>query len=194
MGLNMQTKSDSHSVAPAKQGIAAALRAFGWICFWLELVLAVVCGIALLFAVSGRNISDETVGGIGIGIFWAIGGVLASLFSVFVAFRYTGISKALRSPNTAKHPKKADVTQLLRLGVIAGLAGMLLGILGAGSTLGVLVAKSVSMPQLSVAAYDPSRSIRGLDVFVAMANLIVITANFLGTVAPLWMLNWLHRD
>lgn len=119
-------------------------------------------------------------------------GVLALLFSSYVAFRLIRFSKRLRSLNSAVHPKRVQVVQILRLGIITGLIGMLLTILGMGATVGVLLAKSIAQPQ-GVAIYDPNRIIRSLDVFVAGANTTAITAHFIGTIASLGVFNWLHH-
>ena len=192
MAVNMQTESESHPLSPTIEGIATTFRITGWIDFWLQLALVVVCSFTLLFAISGRNFSTETTSGIGIGIFWAVCGLLSLCFSAFLAFRYTRIAKGLHNPKTDLRPKKADTIQLLRLGVIVGLVGILLFLLGAGATLGVLVAKSVSQPP-GVAITDPNRIVRALDVFVAVANVNGIAAHFVGTVSAIFLLERIHR-
>jgi hypothetical protein len=72
------------------------------------------------------------------------------------------------------------------------LVGILLNLLGGGATLGVLVAKAVSQPP-GVAITDPNRIIRGLDVFVMVANINGIAAHFVGNVASLWLIDQVHR-
>jgi hypothetical protein len=181
MAVNMETKSESHSLSPTIEGIATTFRITGWIDFWLQLALVVVCSFTLLFAISGRNFSTETNSGIGVGIFWAVCGLLTLCFSAFLAFRYTRIAKGLHNPNTDLRPKKADTVQLLRLGVIVGLVGILLFILGA-----------VSQPP-GVAITDPNRIVRALDVFVAVANVNGIAAHFVGTVSAIFLLERIHR-
>ncbi len=188
--------------------VATILRLVGWIGLWLQLGLGVAAGLTLVFAISGRsfsqaitpnptaeavNFSIGTTPGIGIGIFWAVCGILVLLVSVYLSFRETRFAKRLRNPDRNLHPKKAEVMQILRLGVIVGLVGMLLTILGGGATLGVLLAKSVAQPQ-GVAIYDPNRIIRALDIFVALANMNGIAAHFVGTVASLGLYDWLHRQ
>ena len=69
MAVNMQTESESHPLSPTIEGIATTFRITGWIDFWLQLALVVVCSFTLLFAISGRNFSTETTSGIGFGIF-----------------------------------------------------------------------------------------------------------------------------
>lgn len=206
--MQMKLNPQTHRTNPDIEQIATVLRAVSWTEFWLQLGLAIATGIMLMLAMSGRSFSRAVssppgVGvvepssgitpGIGIGIFWAICGVLVLLFGVYLAFRQTRFAKRLRHPEPSLHPKKADVLQALRLGAIVGLVGMLLTILGGGASLGVLLSKSIAQPQ-GVAIYDPNRIIRSLDVFVAMANMNGIAAHFVATVASLGLFNWLDRS
>lgn len=207
----MQTDSDtqSHSSKPEKrERVANTLRLVSWLNLWIQLAFGVGAVLTLVFAVTGRIftrsvtpgvagvgvINEGTTPGIGIGIFWAICGVIALLFTIYLAFRQTRFARRLRNPDPALHPKKADVVKLLRLGVIVGLAGMLLTILGGGVTIGVLLAKSITQPLGVATVIDPARYIRSLDVFVALANMNGITAHFVGTVASLGLYNWLHKE
>lgn len=196
---------------PKLNQVANVLRLVGWLGFCIQLLLAAASVLMLVFAISGRNFSQAataiapvpgagvrsvepgTTPGIGIGIFWAVCGILTLLVSVYLAFRQTRFAKRLRNPNADIHPKRANVMQILRLGVIVGFVGMLLFILGGGATLGVLLAKSIAQPQ-GVAIYDPTRIIRSLDIFVAMANMNGIAAHFVGVVASLGLFNWLHNQ
>jgi hypothetical protein len=82
--------------------------------------------------------------------------------------------------------------KLLRLGVIIGFVGMLIALIGAGTSIGVLVAKTVSQPP-GMAITDPNRIVRALDVFVVLANLNLIAAHLVGTVTSLWLLDRIHH-
>jgi hypothetical protein len=206
----MQTRTERDSRSSKLEQVTNVLRISGWAGVCLQLALAAAASLMLLFAISGRNFNQAiapapgyvpgtrvvptsaTIPGIGIGIFWAVCGVLVLLFSAYLAFRQTRFAKRLRHPNPSIHPKRVEVMQVLRLGIIVGLTGMLLTILGGGATMGVLLSKSIAQPQ-GVAIYDPNRIIRSLDIFVAMANMTGITAHFLGTVTSLGVFNWLHR-
>lgn len=207
----MQTQSEVSTLNPKKERVINVLRLVGWVSLWLQVGLGATSFLLLVFAITGRNFTQAvtptpgapgvgvatytqgTTPGVGISIFWAVCGILALLFSIYLAFRLTRLAKRLRNPNPELHPKKAEVIQLLRIGIIAGFVGMLLTILGGGSGLSVLLAKSISQPQ-GVAIYDPNRIIRPLDIFVAMANMNGIAAHFIGTVACLGLFNWLHRE
>lgn len=188
----MQTKPNTESLPSGLKEVANVLRITGGLSFWVQLGLAAVCVLSLMFAITGRNFSTETNQGIGIGIFWAIGGLLVIIFNIYLAFRYTRIAKRLLTLTPERRPKKADTLRLIRLGLIMSLVGMLLNIFGAGSTIGVLVAKAVSQPP-GVAITNPNQIIRGLDVFVTVANINGIAAHFVGNASSLWLLDRVHR-
>lgn len=203
----MQSKIEDQIFHLDLKQIAKTLQIAGWVSFWLQVGLTVAAGLMIIFAITGRNFSQAvtrvprvgvinagraTTPGIGVGIFWAICGILVLLFSLYLAFRLTRFAKRLRHPDRIMHPRKSEVLKQLRLGVIVGLVGALLTILGGGATLSVLLAKSIAQPQ-GVAIYDPTRIIRSLDIFVAMANMNGITAHFVGLTMSLGLLNWLRR-
>ncbi|MBD6614728.1 DUF3611 family protein [Komarekiella sp. 'clone 1'] len=188
----MQTESEARSLAPETRSIGNTIRLTGWITFWVQLGLAVVSGLVLLFAYTGRGLTEQPNAGLGVGIFWAVCGVVVLLFSVYWDFRYTRIGKSLENPNPALHSSKADTTKIIRLGVFLSLVGILLTLLGAGATVAVLVAKSISQPP-GVAITDPYKIIRALDVFVVLANVNGIAAHFIGTVTSLWLLERVHQ-
>ena len=115
------------------------------------------------------------------------------LFTAYLAFRELRFARLLRNPDPLIHPRKSEVMKVLRIGIIAGLIGMGLTILGTGASMGILLAKSIAIPQ-GVAIYAPTRIIRPVDVLVTMANTVGITAHFLGTIASIATMNWLHRQ
>jgi uncharacterized membrane protein YidH (DUF202 family) len=200
----MHVTSEKHLLDPKLDQFAGILQITGWLSFCIQLSLAIVSGLMLALAISSRNFSQAvnevevasgssaTTPGISIGIFWAICGILVLLFGAYLAFRYTRFAKQLRNPNFNPLPIKTAILQVLQLGTIVGLVGMLLSILGDGSTLGVLLSKSIAQPQ-GMTVYDPTRIIRSLDIFVAMANLSEIAAHFVGMVASLSLFKWLHE-
>lgn len=201
---------ESDSLSHKLEQIGKILRLIGWGGLVTQLGLAIAAGLMLLFAIAGRNFNQATVTptvpgipidnfsstttpGLGIGIFWAITGILALLLTAFLAFRQLRFARRLRNPNPELHLKKSEVMRVLRIGIIAGFIGMGITILGGGAALGVLLSKLIAIPQ-GVAIYAPNRIIRPLDVLVAMANMVGIAAHFLGTIASVATANWLHRQ
>ena len=176
-------KAVSHS---STHNIATNLRWVGWIGFWLQLGLAVVAGLSLLFAWSGRNLAEEELKGIGIAIFFASMGLIAVAVNIYLSFRYTRIGKRILNPQTKPQLSRSDTVNLLKLGLLIGFIGIFLNLLGAGSGIGVQIAKVVSQPP-GVAITDPSRIIRALDVYVVAANVNGIASNFFGIIVSIWL-------
>ncbi|MGB5963429.1 MAG: DUF3611 family protein [Coleofasciculaceae cyanobacterium] len=194
----MQEKSES-SLPPALQRVALSLRTFGGISFWLQLVLGVISGLILVFATVsgsiGRAPNQAGNQGTGFGIFFAICGLVTLGVGAYFAFRYTRISKDLLLSNAAGRPSKADTLQIIRLGLIVNLVGMLLTIVGAQAIVGSILAKSLSQPQgaLGIGAIDLNRFVQPLDLFVVQANTNTIAAHFVGITASLWLFNRVNR-
>ncbi len=206
--MGMESTLETNIVHPKLERIANILRFVGWSSLWVQVGFGAAAILMLLFAITGRSFNQAvtpipgvpvtsytqgTTPGSGVIIFWAICGVLVLLFSVFMAFRITRYAKRLRNPDSALHPKKAEVMQLLKIAAIAGFVGMLLTIVGTSSSFSVLLAKSITQPQ-GVAIYDPTRIIRPIDIFAAIANMSGIIAHFIGTSAAAGLFIWLHPE
>ena len=188
------------SLPPAVQRVASALRNIGWVCFWAQSVLSVVAALILLFAIpfalpSAASSARSTNPGTGGGLFFAICGLVVLAYSVYRAFRYTRLSRELRSPSTTTRPKKADTIQAVRFALMSNTVGMFLTILGAEAISGTLLAKSLAQPQ---ALYNPNinfnQFIQPLDIFVVLANTHAIFAHFIGIVAALWLLERIYKQ
>lgn len=189
----MLKKLESFSQPPTKQEFAATFRIAGRVSFWVQLVLGGISGIALLFASFSRNVTAQTNNpGIGFGIFLAIVGILLLCFRVYWALRYRRLAKRLQTPNSVNHPRKEDVIQVLRIGLIVSLVGLLIAFVGSEATVAVVLAKSLAQPQ-GVAIYNPENVIRSLDIFVILANVNMIGAHFFGGVTSLGLLEWVEQ-
>jgi hypothetical protein len=72
----MLVKSRHPEPPPATRKIANAFRILDWVAFWVQLVMAFIAGIALIFTATGRIFSPDTSAGTGVDIFWAACGIL----------------------------------------------------------------------------------------------------------------------
>ena len=196
----MTNQLDTDKLPAAVQRVAFALRTVGWICFWVQLVLAVVAAIILLFAIpfaipSATAAAASTSAGTSGGVFFAICGLLVLGYSVYRAFRFTRLSRQLRSPANAVRPKKADTVKQVQFTLVSNLVGMLLTLVGAEAISGTLLAKSLAQPQaLFGATVDLGRFIQPLDIFVVLANTHATVAHFVGIVGTLWLLDRIHKQ
>lgn len=190
----MPDQSESQSLPSTLRQIARNFRLTGWVSFWVQLVLAVVSSVVLLlFALFSRNPSNSPNNpSTGLGIFFALCGLAILGGSIYWAFRYTRIARQLQSLNANTRPRKTDTIQVLRLGLLVNLGGMLLTLFGAYAIVGTLAAKSISQPQ-TIALSDTSRLISSLDMFAVQANINTIAGHFVGIVATLWLIDRVNR-
>ena len=171
----------------------ATFRLFSRVSFWIQLFLGAVSGIVLVFAMLGRNMSEQTNNnaGIGFGVFLAILGLLLLCFRIFWDFRYRLLGRLLHAENSEVYPSKEHITHTLRIGLVSSLVGVLIAFVASEETVAVVLAKTLSQPQ-TMTAYAPENVIRSLDIFVTMANVNLIGAHFFGAVTSLGLLNWVE--
>jgi hypothetical protein len=178
------------------RAIAKLFRLTGWITFWAQLVLGVISGGILLFASisprAGNPGSTSNNSGASLGVFFAISGLVALAVGIFIAFRYVLIGRQLDSTNANNRPRKLETVQIVRLGLIVHLVGILLTLIGAQAIVGILLTKSLTVSQVipgTITQVDPSRVIQPLDIFVVQANTNTVSAHFSGLIGSIWLLN-----
>lgn len=189
----MQSKSDSS--ANVKQ-IAGLFQRIGWISFWTQVVLGVIAVVTLIFANSFRNASAGGVSsGIDFGLFCAFLGLLLLGISIYFSFRYTRVSRQLRLSAPEARPKKAEVTQTLKLGITVCLAGTLLTLVSANAVVGGLASKASRLASpLGGLTGQQSDFVNTLDMFTVQAILLILLALFVGIITPLLLMNQMHRS
>ncbi len=190
--MNQVNQPESLSQPLTQSEFVATFRLFSRFSFWIQLFLGAVSGIVLVFAMLGRNMSEQTNNaGIGFGVFLAIIGLLLLCFRIFWDFRYRLLGRLLHAENSQVYPSKEHITHTLQIGLVSSLVGVLIAFVASEETVAVVLAKTLSQPQ-AMAAYAPENVIRSLDIFVTMANVNLIGAHFFGAVTSLGLLNWVE--
>ncbi|MGB3405417.1 MAG: DUF3611 family protein [Microcoleaceae cyanobacterium] len=192
----MSNLSDSSSIPPAAQRIAFGLRRGGWVCFWVQLVLAVISAIILLFAslIASREAgASGTSAGTGGGLIFAWAGLSILGFSTFRSFQYTRLAQKLKSPTT--RPNRAETVKQIRMTLISNMIGMTLTLIGAEAINGILLGKALSQPR---GFFQPSVNlqdfIQPLDIFIVLANTHTIVAHFFGIVVSMWLIDKIYKS
>jgi hypothetical protein len=160
-----------------------------------RIILGVVSGvILLLFAISSqRPGTSGNNSGAAFGIFLAICGLVTLGVGIYLAYRYTRLGILLVSSNPSNRPRKVETVQVLRLGLMVNLLGILLTLLGAQAIVGTLAARAITQTQFIFSPQGNQPFISGLDMFVVQANTNTVTAHYAGLVASLWLLNRINR-
>lgn len=197
----MAANLDSYALPPAVQRVVRSLQIYGWIGFWAQIVLSVVALLVLVF--SNLIVKAETTPvsqatnnpGSGAGLALALLGNLLLLGGAYWAFRYTRLSRQLKSAEPTSRPTPGDVMQAIKFGLYINLAGMFITLLGGEALIGSLFAKALSQPQSGAAFYERiSQAIQPLDVLIVQANTNIILAHFIGLVVSLWLLRSMSRQ
>lgn len=190
----------SYSLPPAVQRVALAFRRTGWISFWAQLVPGVISAGSLIFASFGLAAATTTPGvpsptstETGTGAFFSTLGLIALAASVFWAFRYARLGRRLQTADTRVRPKRGEAFQLLRVGLMINLAGMLLTFLGAQAIIGSLVIKA-SAQGFAIFSGSAARFVNPLDMLLVLATTNINMAHFIGIVASLWLLRVMSRS
>lgn len=182
----IQVESGKPDACRLAKGLARYLRVFGWVEFWLQLVVALVSGLLLVFSTSGRAFSPGS-SDIGDGMYWAVHGFFLLCLAVLLAFYYTwAAARVVAAPQVYFDAEKRLAFWFLGVGMLIGLLGILMSFIGVALSIALLIAKTVSQPP-GIAITDPTRIIRALDVFVLLVNFSLLMGHFIGTGFSLWL-------
>jgi hypothetical protein len=181
---------DSNDISPNVLRVVLALRRWGWVSFWAQVVLCVVSSIVLLQLIllrgnqtglpTGADSNPATLPGLS----FAWGGVAILGASIFWTFRYTQMAKKLRSPD---RPTKTQTVFQIKIGLIINLLGMLVTLFGAAAIIGALTLRS--QQGVFAGSGNFNLTIQPLDFQIIQASFNIIFAHYIGLVASLWLLN-----
>jgi hypothetical protein len=191
-------ESDPGSPSPNVLRIILALRKWGWVSFWSQLVLAIIASIILIATIPFANraaapsppnvpvVAPPSSPGIGMGILFTVIGLGIVYFTAFWSFRYTKLAQKLRGTNGGERPSKLQTVKLLKTGAIFSLIGMPVTLIGANAIVGALTIKSLTPQTGGYAVIIP---VQPIDMFVVQASILTILAHFVSLFASLWLLN-----
>jgi cytochrome b561 len=182
------TPQDGREIGISKtaQLLARDLRLFGWIDCCVQLILGLIIALLMVFASSGVAFSPSRPG-FGNAINWALVGFVLLCPAILLAYYYTVSSrKVVRSPATYLVHDKRLAFWYLWIGLVLGQLGIFVSFVGVAMSIALLVVKTISQPP-GIAITDPNNIIRALDVFVLIANFMLLIAHFVGVVTALWL-------
>lgn len=184
-------KTKPGSLSP--QEFAGTLQSTGWIIFWIQIILGLISGAILVFALADPNFNLKATNFMpGSGLIFAFGGLIMLILGAYWAFRYTRLAQELNSFEEGIHPKKSAVIKLLGQGLTINAVGIILTLLGVEAVVGVLIAKSLTQVE-GLALYNASQLIEPLDMLVIQANINTIFAQFIGIILAFRLTNRLSH-
>ncbi len=185
-----------YSLPPAVRRIANNFRLVGWVGFWAQIIFGVIA--ALLFVVSllgllavEREAGTNPVSSVS--VFLTILGVVGVFVGAFWAFQYTRFARKLKSSNPDIRPKPKNAAQMVTTGLGISVLGMFLGLLGAGSSVGRLFIKVISLPPAGTLV-RPDQAIEPVDVFLIQSTIITLLCHYVGIVGSLWLSRTINKQ
>ena len=177
------------------QRIAAAFRSMGWIAFWSQLSMAVVCLGVLAFNSIGNDLMrnrDRAIG-LGPGLSLTTLALLVLAWSIWQDWGMIRLSRALASGSGAR-PSKGETAAQLKRHVLASLAGVTLAAVGYQALAGSLTFQaSMQQPGVVGAVGMGNNAITSLEMFSVLANTQALTGHLIGLWISLWLLQRIQR-
>lgn len=118
--------------------------------------------------------------------------MIALGFRVYWANRYRQLAKKLERINPDSKPSRAEIIEVLSIGLLASTIGLLLAFIASEISLISLVAGAISRPQ-DVAVYKREQVIKIADLLLVLAQLNILGAHFFGTANSLGLLSWISK-
>jgi hypothetical protein len=170
---------------------AGSLRNLSVISFWAQLSLSVVSGIILFFAIQSTSAPGQAPN---VSVWFTLVGVIFSFFSTFLAHGLRRRTFSILERGEAIATSKV-VSSLLR-NITINLWGLGATIIGLQSTVGTLVAKTLTTSSSNPYAANPTTRTgapAALDAFSIQASTNTVLAHFASIVFANWMLRLLQR-
>lgn len=172
---------------------AVACRRYGWIAFWVQLVLNTVAAVVLLF-----SLAFTSQNGPGISLYLTLFGIVLGFLSMFWSFGYVRLSRKLKTfldapPSATDTPKvrRSDVIAMLEKGAVINVLGAGATMLGLSATIGVLLAKTLTSATVNPFLATSSNNwnpVLAFDVFNVQATTNALLSHFFSLVCSLWLL------
>lgn len=179
----------------AKQNLrtaANACRRYGWIAFWVQLVLSSVAAVIILFSMA---FTSQT--GPQISLYLTLFGIVLGFLSTFWSYGYTRLARRLAAfldfSGEGEPPKirRSDVINMLEKGAIINALGAGASMLGLQATIGLLVAKTLTTATVNpflasnTTTWNP---VLAFDVFNVQATTNALLSHFFSLLISLWLL------
>lgn len=175
---------------PSKKEFAQTFSVLSRISYWIHLILGIISGVILLLFMLSRSSGSN---GTSVGTFVVMFSLLALGFRIYWAWRYRKLAKDLQRITPNIQPSRKEIIDVLRIGLLTSLGGLLIAFIASEISLVSLVANAISRPQ-GIAVYEQEQVVKIADLLLILAQLNILGAHFFGSVNSLGLLSWLSKE
>ena len=178
------------------EDVARPLARLGWIAFWLQIALAILPILLLLYVVLRAPSISGSGRGIDIREYVAFGSLLVLIFTTWWCYRYTRLAERIRTPGS--QPSSAVVKRALWIGLWASCVGAFLSLVLLNTAVGRLLFVFMLTPQGGVPVFQTSaenraRWVSAIDMVDLLTMVFTITAEWIVLFISLWLLSRMLR-
>ena len=168
------------------QSLSFGMRRIGWMRFWIQAILGVVVTAVLIFS----NFVSDSEGQLSLstGLSLTSISLILLLFSIWQSWLIIRTGRAIGSN---ARPSRGQTSKLIKRGLLNDLLGILFGLIGNQTLIGVLFLQSTS--EKNVIGINSNYDVTGLEIFSVLSNSQVIFAHFLGISFSLWLLRRIYK-
>jgi len=168
------------------QSLSFGMRRIGWMRFWIQAILGVVVTAVLIFS----NFVSDSEGQLSLstGLSLTSISLILLLFSIWQSWLIIRTGRAIGSN---ARPSRGQTSKLIKRGLFNDLLGVLFGLIGNQTLIGVLFLQSTS--EKAVIGINSNYDVTGLEIFSVLSNSQVIFAHFLGICFSLWLLRSIYK-
>lgn len=191
--MNTEGLPDVSEVARQNLNKAAtACHRYGWLGFWVQLVLSSTASVIMLFSMGYTSQSGPPVS-----LYLTLFSIILSFLSTFWSFGYTRLSSRLRlfleapSFDAAPKVKRSDVVNMIEKGAIINVLGAGAAMIALQATIGLLVAKTLTSATVNPFLASTTSSwnpVLAFGVFNVQATTNALVSHFCSLVSSLWLL------
>jgi hypothetical protein len=173
------------------QRIAKVFKRLGWTGFWLQLVLAMLPILLMIYVLFFCDAASIQRAGMGLSQYLGLVGLLILFFTIFWCYRYTRLAKRMADPE--QRPPLSTVNRTLWIGLWASCLGILFSMLLMMYEVGRLLfvflrAPQGGIPVIQTETSTPSGWVSAIDMVGLLADLSVLAAELIVLAFTLWLL------
>jgi hypothetical protein len=162
----------------------------GWVGFWIQVALAIIPIILLLYVVFISGPDSAQRKGIDLSDYLSYGSLVVMLFTIFWFWRYTRLAGQIVDPEL--RPSQSSVMRTIWVGMGASCAGILFSMILLMSAVLRMLFILLATPQtgipISATGADPAKTLSAFDAVSLTSLVFILTAELIILAFSLWLL------
>jgi len=181
----------SETRALSRKSLAESFSRFGWIGFWIQIVVGVIPIILMFYSFIFTKSMTGPRAGLPIVEYLTLGGLAILVFTIFWFFRYTRIADKIKRPDNP--PSETELARSVWIGLIASSVGIFFTITVMFFEVAHLLFYFLAAPQGGVPVIQTTGTglaswVSAVDMLSLLSMVLTLLAEIIVIVFSLWLL------